>query len=220
MIETNEIEKKNLAVVERAKSYEIKTADDYASAMSYAVEIKKWKKSVNDLFDPQIESARSAWKESIALRDRFLTPLDEALSLIDQRGRAYRADQERIRAEAEREAREKQERERQRLEALAKKAEERGDEKKAAKFLARAYEALIGQISVNNNIPKIDGVKIRKIWKARVTDLSALIRAVSDGKAPANLVIENSVALKSLATATKGTLSVPGVVFFSEDAKI
>ncbi len=57
------------------------------------------------------------------------------------------------------------------------------------------------------------GVSSRKDWVAEVTDANALIRAMLEGKAPANLVVIDNAALQAYAKATKGSAELPGIRF-------
>lgn len=59
------------------------------------------------------------------------------------------------------------------------------------------------------------GVSTGTRWFAVVTDAKALIKAVLEGKAPANLVEVSDKNLQAYAKATKGTIEVPGVEFKS-----
>jgi len=209
--ELNKIEEKNLTIIGKAQSYEIKTADDYTAAMAYAVEIKAWRKSIDSIFDPGIKKAHASWKESIATKDKFLEPVEKALSLLDQKARGFRMEQDHKRREAERVAREVQEKEQKRLNDLAEKAKARGDEKKAEQFQAKAEQSAVAVPVAENTVPKVDGIKTHKIWKFKIEDETKLDRTYMK---------PDEVKIGQVVRATKGTLPIAGIRIWSEDSTI
>jgi len=60
------------------------------------------------------------------------------------------------------------------------------------------------------------GISTATNWKGEVISLDALVNAVAAGKASSSLVMANEVAITRLARATRGTLQVPGIRFFSQ----
>lgn len=107
-----------------------------------------------------------------------------------------------LRAQAEAEA----EKERAKLEAKAEKARQKGKENMADELLMAA-ESIVPMAPILDR-PKANGVSVRKIWRARVTDKAAL---------PENFKIPDMEALNKIAASTHGEMQVPGVEFYSED---
>ncbi len=62
----------------------------------------------------------------------------------------------------------------------------------------------------------VAGVGMRAKWKAQVTDLVALLRAVVAGDVPLGAVIADMRYLDKEARATKGPSTIPGVTFVNE----
>jgi hypothetical protein len=60
------------------------------------------------------------------------------------------------------------------------------------------------------------GITTAVNWKGEVTSLLALIKAIAADKANISLVLPNETAINQLARATRGTLVIPGIRFFSE----
>lgn len=153
-----------------------------------------------------------------AIRDLFRGPKDllqKAEAALKRGILTYQQEEERKRQEAQREAERAAEAERQRLAKLAVKAEERGDTAKAEQFQERA--AVVVPPIVQSEKPKVAGIATRKDWKAEVTDLSALIKAVAEGKAPARLLKVDSTELSKMARAMQADLNLPGVRTWAED---
>jgi hypothetical protein len=58
---------------------------------------------------------------------------------------------------------------------------------------------------------KVEGMTTRDVWSAAVVDLPSLLRAVADGRAPADFVIVNGAGIDRYVNATRGTAPIPGV---------
>lgn len=211
IIDVKKIETESNALAVKAKSFEITTNEIYIEAMEFAKKIKASIKEIEIAFDPVIKGAHSAWKGAIAQKDKYIAPREEALSFIDSKARAFRSEQERIRQEEQRKAQELADKEAERLRKLAEKAEARGDTKKSEQFAERAQEAEMLTPVIAPKVTKVEGVVIRKIWKYRITDVNLL---------PREYMIADEVKLGQVARATKGTLKVSGVEFYSEDSSL
>ena len=219
VIEIEKIKAETNLITEEVKALNIATVDDYTTAMALAVKIKTSIKKIQSDFFNMVDKAHKAWKEAITTRDKYITPREEVLAIIDQKTKAYRAKQEIIRAEEERQRLLAEEKEKNRLAALAEKARDRGDEKKAEEFEARKEEIEVTP-AVTAVIPKVEGLRISKIWKAQVLDMTAFIKGINDGIIPIVMAEPNEKGLKQTAVATKGTLKWPGVRFYSEDSSL
>jgi len=93
-------------------------------------------------------------------------------------------------------------------------AREAGKETKAEK-----YEDKAAQIVAPILAPTVDkgNAIIKKLWRAEVYDLTALVKAVAEGKVPITVLEANSVILNNMAKTFKDTMSFPGVKFIGED---
>jgi hypothetical protein len=65
-------------------------------------------------------------------------------------------------------------------------------------------------------VPASRGTSFRETWKMRVVSFPELLKAVAEGRAPANLVLPNESALNALAKALKASARIPGVEFYPE----
>lgn len=210
-VDIQAIEKESNALVVKANSYDITTNNVYVEAMEFAKTIKAMQKEVDGAFDPIIKNNHAAWKAAIAQKAKYYEPLEKALKFLDSKGRTFRQEQEAIRLADERKAQELARKEAERLQKLAEKAKARGDEKKAESFEAKAQETASITPVVASKVSNIEGIKVRKVWKYRIVDANAI---------PREYLIPNEVMLGQMARATKNTLKVAGVEFYSEDSSI
>jgi len=63
--------------------------------------------------------------------------------------------------------------------------------------------------------PKVKGISTRANWKARVTDLHKLVRAVANGTAPITLLMVDMAAANVYAKCVRDSLTVPGLSFYN-----
>lgn len=164
------------------------------------------KKRFMDLFRPAETELKNA--EAIAKR-----------ALLDYQAEERRkAEEAERKARAEAEAARKAEEERLRQEQEA--AELAGDMRKAEELEQEkaAIESMPEVVPPVVDAPKIQGVSTSKLWKGRVTNMSALLKHIVDSGNFENLVEVNQSALNQLAKSTKGTLNIPGVEFYAEES--
>jgi hypothetical protein len=123
-------------------------------------------------------------------------------------------EQERQRREAQAAAAAAADAERRRLADEAERQRVAGNTETAHAIAAAAQ--MVAPISVASDKPKIAGESMRELWRAEVTDIVALARAVADGKASSECLLPNMPALNAQARALKATLALPGVKAVSE----
>jgi chromosome segregation ATPase len=167
-----------------------------------------------------------------AVMDLFRRPteiLENAERIVKSGMLNYNNQQRAIQQEADRKARAEaeEERKRQQEEAArkreeAKAAEEAGNLEQAAELEQQAEntEAVAEMITapvVSIEKPKASGVNVRKTYKARVTDLKALLQAVIEGKVPEMAVQVNETFLNGQARAMKESMKYPGVEVYPEE---
>lgn len=200
MMEVNAVPEAVTALVDETRAmlsqYEkgVKITAD-TEYMVFADDLKVIKAKYNAIDDKRREFTRPIDKLKKDWMDFFAIPLDrlaKAESIIKAAMINYQRDKERARQETERALKEK-----------AEKAREKGKEDKAEDLINQA--AVVSQQEV---APKVAGVIIRKAWKVRIVDAT---------KVPRAYMVVNEEALRKVAQATKGTLTIPGVEFYEED---
>lgn len=157
-------------------------------------------------------------------------PCQEAEKIIKGKILTFNQEQDRIRREQEEkqrrlqeEARRKAEEERQAAAAKAAEAAKAGDEKAAAEAQEQAEEAEAKTEALQHAAPvavaekKVTGVSTRKNWKAEVTDLMELVKAVADGKVPLNCIQANQTQLNKMAKAMESEMNYPGVRAYNDE---
>jgi len=212
--ELMELEQQALAVDEQAREIIIKDQNQYDTANSFILTIKKLQKEVKDSFGPIIAKAFQAHKEAKAQETRHLEPLLKAEELVKGKMLGWLREQERIRQEMERKLQAEAEKKRQETLAKAEAAREQGKEAKAER-----YEEKASQIVAPILAPTADkgSAIVKKLYHAEVIDLMALVKAIAAGQAPIILVEANMVVLNSQARSLKETMSYPGVKVVAED---
>lgn len=144
--------------------------------------------------------------------DLFRRPtefLERAESTIKRACLAWDGEQDRKRREAEAEAARKADEERKRLAAEAAKQAAAGNTETAHAITQAAQ--MVAPIPVAIERPKIAGESTRDVWRAELTDLVALARAVGNGQASPECLLPNMPVLNGQARALKGSLQLPGV---------
>jgi hypothetical protein len=128
----------------------------------------------------------------------------------------YQQEQRRKAEQAEREAAEARKKAADALLAQAMEAEESGDALTAQIMAEAAASAESGKGSAVAvaAVPKAQGVQTRKNWKAKIVDDAA----VPVSFAGMCLRPVDVTALNRLAVTSKGTMQVPGVVFYQEES--
>lgn len=174
------------------------------------------------------------WQEKLEAERR------EAQRKAEEEQRRIRQKQEAeaaaARAKAEEQAREAR-RKAEEAEAARQKALAEGNARAAAEAAARAakeqeraaavVEAAEAKIAHAEAVapvimaapvaaPEIKGFASRTVWKARVTDKAALIRAAAERPDIAALLLVDEKAANRLASALKGALNVPGLLAYEE----
>ena len=226
--------KKDVSIaLQNATKTEVLSNEDYDAAGNARKEIKYTLKQIANYWAPKKDQAYQLHKSLVAAEKEMTDPLNRADKIIDQRMGDYRRKVEIARQEAERE-RQRQEAETRRLEAeaaakaaevqrLADEAaqkEELDDEDVQILQMAQA-EAVKAEQSVvimpDVYVPpaaKVEGISVRKIWKARIVDDSLVpVSVVGVMLRPVDMS-----ALNKLAVASKGGFNCPGVEFYQEES--
>ncbi len=212
--EAESLEQETSALAVQAEALKITDAASFERAGLFLRGVKAMRERVANTFDPIQTKAHAAWKEVLRQRKTIEEPMERAERIVKGSISTYTLEQERrARVEAARAA------------AAAKKADEERRLAEAASLEAagepEAAAAVLDEPAPPPPPPpapvaRVSGITTRTVWKARVTDKAALIRAVADGKAPSSLLEVDEASLGALARASKGELRIPGVEAFEE----
>lgn len=242
VVKTHETSADNMLAV--AKSYVIDSPEMAEAAAAdlglVKAALKKLEDERIDLKKPVLEAGRKIDSLFERLKSRYLQAeavLKPALLNWHEAERKRAEEQRRQQEEAARKLREEEQRkareaEEARLaaEAEARKAAEAGDveamfaaEEKAAEAAQAEAVAIETAEVLQHAAPvavaapaKLAGVSTRQEWKAEVTDLMALVKAVAEGNASIELLQANQVEINKRAKALKKEFNVPGVRVYSE----
>ena len=209
--DVEQVEQQGLVLVQQAEEIAVRDPATFQEAGGFLRQIAGYLKRVGEVFDPIVDAAHKAHKVAVDQRKKMLEPAQVAERILKGQMAVYEQ------AERERVAREQRaaDAERRRLEdearlAVAASPESQGKPVAAAAGLPAPPAMPIFTPPVTA-VPKAEGISFRDKWSAEVVDPMALIKAVANGEAPANLVIPDQQALNRLAGALKGEMRVPGV---------
>lgn len=161
-------------VLDQAKGFIIKTAEDFALVDAHCAGLLALKKDIEKDFKASKESAYSTWKAIVAQEKGHLDGIDEARRIDKQKMDAWREEQETIRRREEARLQEEARRraEQEQLEA-AERAEKSGNKAEAEEILNERTQ--VPTIIVTTAVPKSKTV-IRKI-----VDQAKIAQAVANG---------------------------------------
>lgn len=205
---TTDLESQALALADSAKAITITSPESYQSAWAFLKQIKAMQKAWEDHNAPVVAAAHTAWKAAVAARDTLLKPFGEAERFV--KGLIYEYDRAQ---ESKRQAEEKKLQDDATL-AAAEQAQRDGDTQQADALLNG--QAVTPPVILRPTTPKVAGGSVRETWKARCTDLPALVKAVAEGTAPLSLIMVNQSQLDAYAKAVKQDFRVPGCQAYTE----
>lgn len=212
-----ELTKQALTVVERSQIVKITDQSTYDDATRLLLEEikpfrKRWKEFWEDIKRPMREALN-------AVQDKYNAadgPLEAAEAQVKAEIRRWDVEQERIQQERQRAAQAVAEREaeEQRLrDAIV--AEESGASSEEVSAIVEAPVVTVAP-PVAPTYAKASGISRRDNWKAKVTDMKALVKAAAAGKVPIEYLLPNETALNARAKADKTTMAIPGVVAWND----
>lgn len=215
-VEDQELKQEALSVVERATAIKIIDQATYDEASTFLLEIVKpmrtrWKEYWEGVRAP----AYLAYQKILAKIKEGDLPLERAEDSLKKSIRDWDVAQENLRQERQREAQRKAE-----ADEAAKRlqdsvfAEEAGAIEEAEAIMSAPSTAVAAP--VEPTYQRASGISTRENWKARVTDIKALCRAIGAGKVPITYVEANMSVLNARAKADKNTMDVPGVQAFND----
>jgi hypothetical protein len=197
-----------------AAALTIADADTRRQASAGVVKLKGMERAVKELFAPSKKAASDAHKAVCAAEKKLLAPIEAARRAAENKMLAYDAEQGHIRREAEAkalaEAEARADGERRRLAAIAARCK---DEAKAEVY--REAAAAVTAVPVPAAAAeKIDGETVRKVWRAELASLSAVISAAAAGDInAAQLLAFDQTAANKMASMFKRDGVVAGVTF-------
>ena len=185
------------------------------SLMIAAENLKSIKSKYKQIEDQRLGMTRSLDKTKKKIMDFFRIPLD-ALSKAEAeikkdilRYQQQEAEKQKIAEElAFKEAREKEDQERGRLLTISKEALASGDVITSQSAFEEANNVYVVAEEITTDYIPPAGVSVRKAWKYKIEDEKLI---------PREYLVPNGKALATLAVATKGSLKIPGIIFYSED---
>jgi chromosome segregation ATPase len=218
-------EQKRLAAVEQARLDEIarrerekreaeareaqRKAETKAAEERRAAEEKRRAQEVERRKAQEAEMARlKAERDAAEARARGDREARERAEQAEKEARAQAAAAERAARDAEAAA--------AKLEARAESTEQRGVER--AEILQQQARSVVAPV-VQVEVPKVAGLSSRKNYKAKVTNLMALVRAVAEGTAPLAYVMANEATLNKMAKALQEQICIPGVELVQDTIK-
>lgn len=208
------------SLLDMAKMYVIDSPEMYQLAGD---ELKKIKAKTKELDAQRKQITKPLDDAKAAVMALFKKPLEaltQAEGVLKNSLLSFDREQERKRQEEEKRLREIARAEQERLQAQARAAEEEsrklieaGKKEEAEQLAAKAATIEISSYSIPVPIvaqaqTKVAGISKRTIWKARVIKKESI---------PLEYMEPNQSALDKVAQATKGTIQIPGVEFYSED---
>jgi hypothetical protein len=210
-----------LTVIERAKIVKISDQSTYTDASILLLDVimplrRKWKNFWYGSDDGPVPLAYKAYKSVLGKFNEADKPLEDAERTVKSAIAVWDAEQEHKRQELQRTA-----------ELAARKAEEEARKNAAAvaedsgaseEEVAAIVEAPILAVAqpVAPTYQRTSGISRRSNWKAKVTDLHALVKAAAKDKSLLAYLEPNETALNNRAKADRQTLNIPGVVAYDD----
>lgn len=196
----------------------VRSSQDYEQHAELLKTIKGFQARVAEFFRPHKDRAHQAHAALCAEEKKALLPAQEHEARIKRALVAYTTEQDRLRRIEEQRKRDelRRQEETRRLDeaaALEREAHETGDAgmREQAQQLIEAPIPLMPVVVDTPAAPKVSGLSFREVYKAEVSDLLTLVKAVAAGQQPITLLQANQTALDGMARALKDALAIPGV---------
>lgn len=204
------LEEAALAWPDRAKAIVISDQPSYDKAALVLGDIVDLRKKIIAHHKPIKEATNNAHKTAVAAEKKLLEPIQNAERIIKDAIGDWDREQQRLLQEEQRKLQEAQRKadEEARL-ALAAEAEANGAPEETVDEI---LETTVVQpaLVVQPTYQAARGVSTQQRWKAQVTDIKALCRAIADGKAAVTLVQANMPALNNMARAMRESFNIAG----------
>ncbi len=213
MVPEHEIAMRSQAIQGQVKDLKVTDLDTANRAGGVISMIGELRKKVAEVFDPIIRAAHLTHTKAIEKKKQFDSPLESAERALKRQIGDWKLAEDRKR-EAERLQREAEARKQHEDLVVQVAAEvEKTDGTAAAEAILQEAEN-IPPVVMEKQI--IADVTIRAVWKAEVTDLRTLVKAVAEGKAPLAAVEVNLSFLNKQAGSLKAEMAYPGVRVYED----
>lgn len=221
--ERQEIEKGKSSALAFAKKYEVTGEKDLKTGADILKGIKETRNRIDAIFKPLTTAAHEAHQTIVAERDGHKAKIVEAEGIIKGKIGSFVERQEQEAEDRRREEQEAQARAEAKQQAIDEANSQKaaallaqGKTKQAEKVMTQAEAAprvLVPEIAPVAAPVKVKGLSTRKNWKAEVTNLVALCKAIGEGKVQSYMVEANMPALNKMAAmAEKEDIGIAGVV--------
>lgn len=221
-------------LIVKANEIEVTNRDEHGIALTFIKELRSKEKRIAEHFEPARAALDVAKKEILAARDSLVKPLAAARGIISDKATVYEDEQTRIAEEVARKLRieaeeaerkirlEAEKAEKERLAALEKAVDEDDEEKFDELIDAPAPEppAPVAPVPiVTPDVAQVQGISIRKMYSAEITNKMALIEYVATHPEWKGFLEPNMPVLNKLAATQKDELSIPGVKAVSKTVR-
>lgn len=203
-----ELERKVNTIPVKAQEAVVRDQETLTAANELLLGIKTLQKEVGESWDRVIAKAHEAHKEALAGKRKYESPLALAEKLIKDKISAYLLEEKRKREEAAAKAY-RAEQERIRLEAnalpAAQAAEDRGDREGAERILedaAAKEQAITKAVPIIPRRPETTGIRTQETWTFRVTDPNLI---------PREYLTIDMVKIGKIVRELKSNTRIPGV---------
>lgn len=146
-------------LVQKAQDLNIQTEEQYAWVADFIGACKALRRKIEEYHNPNIKRWYEGHSASIAAKKKDLEPVEQAISIAEQKLREHRAELRRLEEERRRKAQEALEAQRA--------AEEEGEEE--VPFVEEVElaerEAINALVTPPVEAPKVEGMAVREIWR-------------------------------------------------------
>lgn len=210
LISPDEVAKLVHPIISQAQQITVIDAEEYEMACSFLTLVATRKKQVNETFDPIVQKAHAAWQEAINQRKKFMTPLEMAELNVKTKVSQWRIDEERKRREEEDRLQANAKREAdERAIAEAQSLEDNGEKELAAMVLEEAAAAPAPVVVAPSTVPKQDGIAKKTTWKFRI---------VNEELIPREYMVPSEMKIGAVVRSQKQLTKIPGVQAFPEES--
>jgi hypothetical protein len=223
-----QMETERQALLARTLPDKLTSAAEYAALADEQARVQAFIKRAQPEFDKVCDAAHKAWKQATGLRALFF----ERLEAFNERARqllgAYKADQDRIKRDAELRIAEEERRaaaERQLAEAVA--LEQHGHSALAAAVLETALP--VGPpVTLPSLVPEVRGLTYATVWRWRLAGATGADGGKKDKarrKRAASVVPRpfldlDDAAITAHVTTMRDTVKIPGIEIYSEQVPV
>lgn len=193
----------------QSSSLVITSQPQYQAAADLLADIKQRGKALEEKRKAITAPLDAAKKATMDMFRPAVDAIAEFEKAVKAKMAGFVREQDRIRREAEAAAAEKARKEQEKLLAQAEKAAAAGKAEKAEALALQAASTVAVAPLVDAAVAS--GAHARRVWKARLTDKMALIKAVADGRASPELLDYNESVGNGLAKALKSGMNIPGI---------